>query len=224
MNLRQRRVNTKRSAWSEITHTIPYGTHKSARLNLGAGVHISLTSNQPSRKTTGSLRRLAHQNMYRPGIDLAVIVAMISASIDLIAMFLPWLAGLNVTYVSGKGLNSTVTVLLSAIDLLAYNRYLALLFVPPALTVLLIAFSLRSEGLLPPRVGYKTKARVLLLIAALASILPTYAFLQPALAGIPLAPRNLRFVTNWELGGAATMPIYGGFGFIFALGLKLIKD
>ncbi len=183
-----------------------------------------MTFNQVPGKTSSSLRKLAHDSMYRPGIDLGVLVAMLSAIMDIVAMFLPWLAGINAGYVPGRGLTHTVTILLSAIDLLPYNSYLAILFLPPALTVLLVVFSLRSEGMLPPRIGYKAKSRVLLLLSALISIMPVYAFLQTALLGSPATPETRQFVSSWELGGAVTMPIYGGFGFILALGLKIIKD
>ncbi len=162
--------------------------------------------------------------MYRPGIDLAVIAAIISAMMDGVAMFLPWLAGINAGYVPGRGLTLTVTVLLSAVDLLADNSYLALIFLPPVLTIVLVVLSLRPEGILPPRMGYKTKSRILLFLSAMISILPAYAFLQTALLGSPATPDTGQFVSSWEMGGAVTMPIYAGFGFFLALGLKIIKD
>ncbi len=208
-----------------MTETIAYGSYKSARHALhDRGPEFRVTLSQSSRRTGSSLRRLAHDTMHRPGIDLAVMVGLLSAITDSIAIFLPWLAGINVKYVSGRGLVSTVTVVLSAIDLLAPNPYLGVLFLPPILTAILVIFSLKPEGLLPPRIGYNTKARILLLLSAFASILPSYAFLQPALAGSPATPELNQIVTSWELGGAATMPIYAGFGFILALGLKIIKD
>ncbi len=180
--------------------------------------------NRVPPKNSGSLRRLAHDSMYRPGIDLAVLVAVLSAITDIVAMFLPWLAGINVAYVPGRGLTSTVTDLLSAIDLLPYNPYLAMILLSPVLTITLVIFSVKPEGILPPRIGYKAKSRILLFLSAVVSILPTYAFVQTALLGLPATPDTTQFVTSWELGGAATMPIYAGFGFFLALGLKMIKD
>lgn len=208
-----------------MAQTILCGIHKSAAWALHAEEQrFLLTLNQVPRKNGGSLRKLAHDSMYRPGIDLAVVVAILSAITDIAAIFLPWLAGINASYVPGRGLTFTVTVLLSAIDLLAYNPYLGLIFLPPVLTITLVIFSLRPEGILPPRIGYKAKSRILLFVSALISILPAYAFLQNALLGFPTTPETAQFVTSWELGGAATMPIYAGFGFVLALGLKLIKD
>lgn len=162
--------------------------------------------------------------MYRPGIDLAVVVAIVSSGLDLSALFLPWLAGINAQYVPGKGLTYTVTALLSAINLMNYNVYLALIFLAPILTVILVIFSLRPEGIIPPRIGYKTKSRLILLSAALVSILPSYSFVNSVMVGTAAVPDTVQFVSRWELGGGATIPIYAGFGFILALGFKLIKD
>lgn len=162
--------------------------------------------------------------MYRPGIDLAVIVAIISSGLDLVAFFLPWLAGINSRYDPGKGLTYTVTTLLSAIDLVSYNVYLALILVAPVLTAVLVILSVRPEGIIPPRVGYKAKSRIMLLSAALVSILPAYSFVNSVMVGTATAPDTGQFVSRWELGGGATIPIYAGFGFILALGFKLMKD
>ena len=208
-----------------MAETILCGIHKSAAWALHEQeFHLGLASNQVPGKTSSSLRRLAHDSMYRPGIDLAVLIAILSAIMDLVAMFLPWLAGINASYVPGRGLTFTVAVLLSAIDLLAYNTYLALILLPPLLTITLVIFSLRPEGILPPRIGYKAKSRILLFLSAMISMLPSYAFLQTAFLGFPSTPETAQFVSSWELGGAATMPIYAGFGFVLALILKIIKD
>lgn len=56
-------------------------------------------------------------------------------------------------------------------------------------------------------------------------MLPASIFLNRFTMGIYSALSQLGvFVGRWELGGAATMPIYAGFGFMLALGLKIIKD
>ena len=155
---------------------------------------------------------------------MAVVVAILSAVLDFAALFLPWLAGLNAGYVPGRGLTYTVTILLSATDLLDYSPYLALIFLPPLLTVILVVFSIRGEGIVPPRIGYKAKSMILLFFAAIISMLPAFAFLQSVMVGLETAPETLQSVSRWELGGAATMPIYAGLGFVLALGLKVIKD
>jgi hypothetical protein len=162
--------------------------------------------------------------MYRPGIDLAVVIAVVSAVIDLVSLFFPWLVGINSTYVPGKGLTYSIAILLSGTDLFADSPYLAILFLPALLTFALVFISIRSEGLVPPRISYKTKSRVLLFLAALSSMLPAYAFVNRIMIGVFSSPRSDVFVGRWELGGAATMPLFAGFGFILALGLKILKD
>jgi hypothetical protein len=162
--------------------------------------------------------------MHRPGIDLAVVLAMISSALDFVALFLPWTVGIDSQYVPGKGLTYVVTTLLSAIDLMNYNVYLVLILLAPILTVVLIIFSVRPEGIIPPRIGYKAKSRMILLSAALVSILPAYSFVNSVMLGVAAVPETRQFAGRWELGAGATIPIYAGFGFMLALGFKLIKD
>ena len=65
-----------------------------------------------------SLRKFAYDSMYRPGIDLAVIIAAASSILDAISLFNPWLVGINSSYVSGKGLTYTISLVLSGLDLI----------------------------------------------------------------------------------------------------------
>ncbi len=162
--------------------------------------------------------------MYRPGIDLAVVIAVVSALIDFVSLFFPWLVGINSVYVPGEGLTYSVAIVLKGTDLFSDSPYLATLFLPVLLTLGLVFISIRSEELVPPRVSYKTKSRILLLLAALSSMLPAYAFVNRIMIGVFSSPLTGVFVGRWELGGAATMPLYAGFGYVLALGLKMLKD
>jgi len=175
-------------------------------------------------QATRSLRKLAYESLYRPGIDLSVIVAIISSFGVLGSLFFPWLVGINSIYVPGKGLTYVIAVVLSAFSLFEANTYLLLLLVPPILTGILVYISVKPEGIVPPRVSYKAKSRILLLLAALLSLLPTLAFLNTFALGIYFSPKPGIFVSRWELGGGATVPLYAGLAFILALGLKIIKD
>jgi hypothetical protein len=172
----------------------------------------------------GSLRKIAYGSVYRPGIDLAALIAVGSAVLDIAAMFLPWLVGINSVYTPGRGLNYTVTLLLSGMDLFSTNPYLFVILVAPALTVVLVLISLRDEGIMPPRVKYQTKSRILLFFAALCSMLPSLNFVNDVMVGSYGVPDTGVFVGRGELGGAATMPLYAGFGFFFALGLRILKE
>jgi hypothetical protein len=59
----------------------------------------------------------------------------------------------------------------------------------------------------------------------LTSMAPAFVFFNTFSAGLYLtSPRPGVFVGRWELGAGATMPTYAGFGYLVALGLKLIKD
>lgn len=171
-----------------------------------------------------SLRRLAYGGGYRPGIDIALLVAIACSTIDIASLLLPWLVGINSTYTSGKGLTYTVVVTLSGINLLGDIQYLNLLLLPPLLTLALLVLSLRAEGLIPPRVGYQTKSRIILIAAGILSMLPAFSFLNTVMIGNYSAPQSIPLVSRWELGGAATMPTYAGLGFFFAFGLRMIKE
>lgn len=183
-----------------------------------------LVSELASKKSSQSLRKLAYGSVYRPGIDLALIIALVSSGLDVLSMFLPWLAGINSEYVPGRGLTYTVTVLLSGIDLLNISPYLMVLFLPFIFTVILTVISIRGEGIKPPLIGYKTKSGILLFLGALCSMLPAYTFLNTVMMGVYFTPKPGTFVSRWELGGGATMPTYTGLGFVLALGLRIIKD
>lgn len=169
-------------------------------------------------------RKIAHDSLYRPGIDLAVVIAIGSAILDLVSLFLPWLVGINSEYLPGKGLSYSISVMLTGVDLFVAKPYLILLILPPVLSFVLLFISTRPEGIVPPRVSYKMKSRILILVAALSSMMPAYAFLNYFTIGIYLPPKPGVLVGRWELGGGATMPIWAGFGEMLALGLKIIKD
>lgn len=177
-----------------------------------------------SKSRTKPFTKLAYDSVYRPGIDLAIVIAIVCSIIDIVSLFVPWLVGINSVYVPGKGLTYKIAILLSGIELFRVNPYLTILVLPLVLTVVLIFLSIRPEGLIPPRIGYKTKSRILLLVAAFSSMLPGYAFMHPIMLGTFSVPNIGVFVGRWELGGGATMPLYAGFGFMLALGLKIIKD
>ncbi len=174
--------------------------------------------------TKPSFRNRAYGSGDRPGIDIALLVAIASSAIDIAALLLPWLVGINLSYTSGKGLTYTVVVTLSGISLLGDIQYLNLLLLPPLLTIALVILSLRSEGLMPPRVGYQTKSRIILAAAGIFSMLPAFSFVNMVMTGNYASPGPVAFVSRWELGGGATMPTYAGLGFFFALGLRVIKE
>jgi len=77
---------------------------------------------------------------------------------------------------------------------------------------------------MPPRVKYQTKSRILLFFAALCSMLPSFNFVNSVMVGSYAVPNTGVFVGRWDIGGAATMPMYAGFGFFLALGLRILKD
>jgi hypothetical protein len=170
-----------------------------------------------------SLRKLAYDSLYRPGIDLAVLIAVGSAILDSASLLFPWLVGVNSSYTSGKGLTYTVSAYLSGLDLIGDLPFIIILFVPIILTVALVFFSLRPEGLVLPRMSYKTKSRVILVLAALLSIAPPFFFLNQFGLGMTITRPGV-FVGHWEMGSGATMPTYAGLGFALALGFKMIKD
>ena len=177
-----------------------------------------------ARKTEPTLRKLAYGSVYRAGVDLAILIAFVSSTLDVVSVFLPWLVGINSVYTPGRGLTYTITVSLSAIDLLGNSPYLILLFLPPLSTIVLVLLSIRGEGLIPPRVPYQTKSRILLFLAGLFSMIPAFTFLDNVMAGTYFTPELGVFVSRWELGGAAAMPTYAGLGFFLALVLRIIKD
>jgi len=170
-----------------------------------------------------SFRQLAYASVYRPGIDLAVIIAVFCSAVDIAALFFPWLVGINSSYVPGRGLTYTVAVVLSGFGMSIETPYLLAILFAPLLTAILVFFSVKAEGIVPPRITYKTKARLLILLAALATFLPTMTFLNRFAFEASLSLPGV-FVSRWELGGGATVPMYAGLGFILALGLKMIKD
>jgi hypothetical protein len=170
-----------------------------------------------------SLRKLAYDSMYRPGIDLAVLVAVASATLDAVSLLSPWLVGINSSYSSSKGLTYTVSAILSGLNLLFDMPFIAVVFLPIILTGVLVFVSLRPEGLIQPRIGYKAKSRAILLLAALLSMAPPFIFLNQFASGINVL-RPGQFVGHWEMGSGATMPAYAGFGFALALGFKMLKD
>ncbi len=175
-------------------------------------------------QTRKSLKKLTYASLNKPGIDLAVVIALGSSAADVVSLFLPWLVGINPVYVRGKGLSYTIAAVLSGFDLLPFNMYLSFVLLPLALTLIVTYFSLKPEGIIPPRVGYKTKSRILLLLAMFSSMLPSFVFVQYFTTSSLLLPRLDVFVGRWEMGGGATMPIYAGFGLLLGLGLKIIKD
>lgn len=125
-----------------------------------------------------SLRKLAYDSMYRPGIDLAVLIAVASATLDAVSLLSPWLVGINSSYSSSKGLTYTVSALLSGLNILFDMPFIAVVFLPIILTGVLVFVSLRPEGLIQPRIGYKTKSRVILVLG-IALISPTFHFPKP---------------------------------------------
>lgn len=155
---------------------------------------------------------------------MAALIAAGSSFLDIVAIFLPWLVGITSNYTPGRGLNYTVTLLLSGIDLFGTSPYLLLILLPPSLTVVLVLLSLRGEGIMPPRMKYQTKSRILLFFAALFSMLPSLNFVNSVMVGSYAVPDTGVFIGRWELGGAATMPLFAGFGFFLALGLRIIKE
>lgn len=182
---------------------------------------------QTEPKQTRSLRKLAYDSMYRPGIDLAVIIATISGGVDLVSLFLPWLVGINSQYQPGVGLTYSLSIILNGFDVfqLPDYSYIIIVVVPVVLTFILLYLSMHSEGIIPPRITYKTKSRIILFLAMLTSMAPAFVFFNQFSAGIYLtSPKPGVFVGRWALGAGATMPTYAGFGFLVALGLKVIKD
>jgi len=182
-----------------------------------------LSVERPGPMSSKSLRKLAYDSLYRPGIDLAVLVAVASAILDIVSLFFPWLVGINSSYTPGKGLTYTVVAFLSGLDLIGDMPYIVVLFAPIILTVALVFLSLRPEGLIPPRMSYKAKSRIILVFAALLSLPPPFLFLNQFGLGMTITRPGI-FVGHWEMGSGATMPTYAGIGFALALGFKMIKD
>lgn len=170
-----------------------------------------------------SFKQLAYASVYRPGIDLAVIIAVFCSTVDIVSLFFPWLVGINASYIPGRGLTYTVAFVLSGFEMLTVTPYLLSLGFVPVLIAVLVYFSVKPEGIVPPRTNYKTKARLLILLAALGTFLPTMTFLN-RFAFEPMLSLPGVFVSRWELGGGATVPMYAGLGFLLALGLKIMKD
>ena len=174
-----------------------------------------------------SFRKLAYDSVYRPGIDLAVIIAVACSLVDLASLFLPWLDGINSAYTPGRGLTYSIAIRLTGFDVLQLPdyEYVIVVIVPIVLTCILVYLSVHSEGIIPPRMSYKTKSRMILFLAMVTSMAPAFVFFNTFSAGFYLtSPRPGVFVGRWELGAGATMPTYAGFGFLLALGLRLIKD
>jgi hypothetical protein len=182
---------------------------------------------QTEPKRSRSFRKLAYDSVYRPGIDLAVIIAATSSLVDLVSLFLPWLVGVNSEYTPGRGLTYSTAIRLTGFDVfqLPDYEYVIVVIVPVVLTCIFVYLSVHSEGIIPPRISYKTKSRIILFLAMLTSMAPAFVFFNTFSAGLYLtSPRPGVFVGRWELGAGATMPTYAGFGFLLALGLKVIKD
>ena len=174
-----------------------------------------------------SFRKLAYDSVYRPGIDLAVIIAVTCSLVDLASLFLPWLDGINSAYTPGRGLTYSIAIRLTGFDVLQLPdyEYVIVVIVPIVLTCIFVYLSVHSEGIIPPRISYKTKTRIILFLAMFTSMAPAFVFFNTFSAGFYLtSPRPGVFVGRWELGAGATMPTYAGFGFLLALGLRLIKD
>jgi hypothetical protein len=184
-----------------------------------------LVEGQMITNQSRSLHRLAFGSIYRPGIDVAVVVAILSAALDLVSLLLPWLVGIVSVYVEGQGLTHVVAVNLSGFDLFSVSPYLVIVIVPILLTIILTYLSVHPEGIIPPRVTYKTKSRILLMLAVFTSMAPSFIFLQYFANAIYITTPQVGVpVSSWELGAGSTMPTYAGLGFIFALVLKIIKD
>jgi len=158
------------------------------------------------------------------GIDVAVIFALIGTAIDAASLYLPWLVGINSQYVPGRGLTYEIIAEVSGVDLIPLAPYVALLFVPPALTVALLVLSLRPEGILPPRISYKNKSLIILLVSTLCSFATTFLFWSQFPIGSFLNPKPGAYVSRWEFGSAYNLPIYGGLVFALGLASRVLKD
>lgn len=158
-----------------------------------------------------------------PGIDLAILIAVGSAIVDILTLLQPWLLGVNDEYVTGKGLTYAVEVEVSGFQLVQYQPYLAILLIPAFLMGLSIIFAILPEDV-SARVSYKVKSGLLLIICIALSVYPSSIFMNNLANGVDVAAGLHMIVSFWVLGSGVTLPAYAAFGFAGALLLRIFKD
>jgi hypothetical protein len=157
------------------------------------------------------------------GIDVAVLIAVVSAVVDVLSLFEPWLLGLNDEYVTGKGLTYAVGAEVSGFRLLQNEPYLAILLVPVFLTGLTVILAMLPEDT-SVRMSYKMKSGILLAASIGLSLYPSYVFMNNLAGGVDMTRGLNEIVSFWAMGSGATLPAYAGIGFAAALVVRIFKD
>jgi hypothetical protein len=157
------------------------------------------------------------------GIDLAVLIAVGSAVVDIVSLYEPWLLGLNDEYVTGKGLTYAVGAEVSGFRLVQNAPYLAILLVPVFLTGLIVILAMLPEDS-TLRISYKMKSGILFAASIGLSLYPSYVFMNNLAAGVDMTTGLNEIVSFWAMGSGVTLPAYAGFGFAAALLLRIFKD
>jgi hypothetical protein len=172
-------------------------------------------------------KRGEHEFTFRtasaPGIDVAILVAVGSAIVDVLSLLQPWLLGVNDEYVVGRGLTYAVEVEVSGFRLVQYQPYLAILLIPGFLAGLSLVLAMVPEDV-SARLSYKLKSGALLAISIVLSLYPSYVFMNNLGNGVNMTEGVNVIVSFWELGSGSTLPAYAAFGFAGALLLRIFKD
>ena len=158
-----------------------------------------------------------------PGIDLAVLIAVGSAILDVISLFEPWLLGLNDEYVAGKGLTYAIKAEVSGFQLVQNAPYLAILLVLVFLTTISVILAILPQDL-AVRVSYKMKSAILMAASIGLSVYPSYVFMNNLAVGAEMTAGLKEVVSFWAMGSGATLPAYAGIGFAAALVVRIFKD
>jgi hypothetical protein len=183
---------------------------------------ITMTSNHyPWRKRAE--RELTFEAAPAPGIDLAVLIAVGSALVDILTLLQPWLLGVNDEYVTGKGLTYAVEAEVSGFQLLQIQPYLAILLVPAFLAGVSIILAILPDNVFA-RVSYKVKSGLLLVICIALSLYPPSTFMNNLANGANMAEGLHLIASFWVVGSGATLPVYAAIGFAGALALRIFKD
>jgi hypothetical protein len=186
-----------------------------------SGTHVD--SGHFSSKNSRTAPKFSFPRTTAPGIDLAILIALGSAIIDVLSLFQPWLVGLNDEYVTGKGLTYAVGAEASGIQLIQTQPYLAVLLIPMILTGFSFILAISPDDV-TARVSYRVKSGLLLIPSIALSIFPSYMFMNNLGMGIDMTRGLNVFVSLWELGSGATLSTYAGLGFAAALLLRIFKD
>jgi hypothetical protein len=157
------------------------------------------------------------------GIDLAILIAVGSAVVDILSLMQPWLLGVNDEYIAGKGLTYAIQVEVSGFQLVQNETYLAILILPAVLAGISVILAMLPQDL-TARISYKLKSGILMTASIALSLYPSYVFTNNIAMGTNMTAGLNVIVSFWEMGSGATLPAYAGFGFAAALLLRIFKD